>query len=159
MPIYLIAYFIFRYTIFVISSKLCIHFFFFFFFFLISRMCLSSPKYFESDTSLIPGIALSLNNETVDNGFGVIMENDARNTGREHVREAFRLLRCSSKIQVINFNALILINYHGTEVQWIYYRSICSPEYCFRRRLWPKCIQRCAWEFWCQGTHPDIQNE
>ncbi|KAG6577451.1 hypothetical protein SDJN03_25025, partial [Cucurbita argyrosperma subsp. sororia] len=67
----------------------------------LDAMCLSSPKYFESDTSLMPGISLSLNNETVDNGFGVIMENDASNPGREHVREAFRLLCCSSKIQNI----------------------------------------------------------
>ncbi|XP_022985237.1 uncharacterized protein LOC111483290 isoform X2 [Cucurbita maxima] len=67
----------------------------------LDAMCLSSPKYFESDTSLIPGISLSLNNEMVDNGFGVIMANDASNPGREHVLEAFRLLSCSSKIQNI----------------------------------------------------------
>lgn len=82
-------------------------------------MYFSSPKPFQSETSLLSGISLPLNTETVDNRSGVIIENTTSNPGIEHVHGAFRLLCYSSTIQVINFRALNLISNHGIGVRWI----------------------------------------
>lgn len=65
----------------------------------LDAMYFSSPKPFQSETSLLSGISLPLNTETVDNRSGVIIENTTSNPGIEHVHGAFRLLCYSSTIQ------------------------------------------------------------
>lgn len=65
----------------------------------LDAMYLSSPNFYESETSLTPGVSLPLKTEIVENRSGVIMENNRSNPGPELVHQAFHIFRHSSIIQ------------------------------------------------------------